>query len=387
MQPSATLEVSAKAKALAREGKPIISFGSGEPDFTSPPSAMTSAKEAIDRGETHYTPATGIPELKEAVADYYARRFGLKYSPQQVLIGAGAKPLIYEALGCLVDPGDEVLVFAPAWVSYVEQIKLCDGKEVVVDTSRSGFLPDLKEIRAAISDRTVGMMINTPNNPTGAVYSADLLKGIAKIALDNGLWIIYDEIYERLTYDGISHSNIVQVAPETLDRTIIINGVSKAYAMTGWRIGYALGPKDVITKMGEFQGHLTSNPTSIAQWAALGAIKGAEEDVKKMVSAFASRRKRMLEMLNSMPHIKVTEPKGAFYVFVDIKGCLGKRKDGKEISDDVAFCQILLGDEYLALVPGSAFLAPGYVRLSYANSMEEIEEGMKRLDRFLNSIR
>ncbi len=387
MQPSATLEVSAKAKALAREGKPIISFGSGEPDFASPPSAMTSAKEAIDRGETHYTPATGIPELKEAVADYYARRFGLNYSPQQVLIGAGAKPLIYEALGCLVDPGDEVLVFAPAWVSYVEQIRLCDGKEVVVDTSRSGFLPDPKEVRAAISDRTVGMMINTPNNPTGAVYSVDLLKEIAKIATDRGLWIIYDEIYERLTYDGTSHSNIAQVAPETLDRTIIINGVSKAYAMTGWRIGYALGPKDVIAKMGEFQGHLTSNPTSIAQWAALGAIKGAEEDVKKMVSAFASRRKRMLEMLNSMPHIKVTEPKGAFYVFVDIKECLGKRKDSKEISDDVTFCQVLLGDEYLALVPGSAFLAPGHVRLSYANSMEEIEEGMKRLNRFLNSIR
>ncbi len=388
MEPSATLAISAKAKAMKREGKPVISFGAGEPDFTSPRAALDAAREAMERGETHYTPATGIPELKEEVAKYYERRFGLKYNfSKEVIIGSGAKPLIYEALGCLVDPGDEVMIFAPAWVSYVEQIKLCDGKPVIIDTTRSGFLPTASLIEASLSSHTRGMIINTPSNPVGVIYPKETLNVIADLAIKHDLWIIYDEIYERLVYDGLEHINIVSIKPELRDRTIIINGASKAFAMTGWRIGYALGPQEIMSKVGDFQGHLTSNASSISQWAAVGALRGAEEDVKRMHKAFDERRKKMIALLKEVSNISFVEPKGAFYVFVDIRNCLGKTYEGKTIDDDIKFCEMALENKYIALVPGSAFLAPGFVRFSYANSMEEIEEGVRRFKEMVSEIK
>jgi len=276
MEPSATLAVVGKAKKLKAEGKPVISFGAGEPDFNSPSAALTYAKEAMDRGETHYTVATGIPRLKELVADYYKNRFNVKAKQEQVIVGAGAKPLIYEALACLLDPEDEVLVFSPAWVSYVEQIRLCEGKEVIVDTSDTEFVPSIEKVRQAITGKTVGMILNTPNNPTGAVYDEKTLIELAKLAKEKDLWIIYDEIYERLVYENESHHCILSLDPEIEDRTILINGVSKAFAMTGWRIGYAVAPTWLASKMGAFQGHLTSNPCSIAQWAAIG--RGVQMD-------------------------------------------------------------------------------------------------------------
>lgn len=386
MQPSATLAVTGKAKALKRAGKPVISFGAGEPDFPSPPAAMESARAALDRGETHYTPATGIPELKERVCDYYRQRFGLEYEPSQVLIGSGAKPIIFEALSALVDEGDEVLVFGPAWVSYVEQIRLCDGKEILVDTTKTNFVPDMEEVRKLISPRTVGVLINTPCNPTGVLYGEKLLREIADLALEKDLWIIFDEIYERLTYDGRKHFNILNVAPEVTDRTLIVNGVSKAFAMTGWRIGYGLGPEELIKKMGALQGHLTSNPSSIAQWASVGALEGAEEDVQRMHVAFEERKNLIVSLLEEMPHITFAEPMGAFYAFVDINKCLGMKHGGEALNDDVAFCNRLLESEYVAAVPGSAFLAPGYVRFSYASAKEEIEEGMRRFRKFLEEL-
>lgn len=388
MEPSATLAISAKAKAMKREGKPVISFGAGEPDFTSPKAALDAAREAMDRGETHYTPATGIPELKEEVAKYYERRFGLKYnSAKEIIIGSGAKPLIYEALGCLVDPGDEVMIFAPAWVSYVEQIKLCDGKPVIIDTTRSGFLPTASLIEAEMNSRTRGMIINTPSNPIGVVYPKETLNAIADLAIKHDLWIIYDEIYERLVYDGLEHINIVAMRPELRDRTILINGASKAFAMTGWRIGYALGPQEIMSRVGDFQGHLTSNASSISQWATVGALRGAEEDVKRMHQAFNERRKKIVTLLREVPNVSFVEPKGAFYVFVDIRNCLGKTYEGKTIDDDIKFCELALESKYIALVPGSAFLAPGFVRFSYANSMEEIEEGVRRFKEMVKEIK
>lgn len=386
MQPSATLAVTGKAKELKSAGKPVISFGAGEPDFPSPAAAMASARAAIDRGETHYTPATGIPELKERICGYYHDRFSLDYKPSQVLIGAGAKPVIFEALSALLDEGDEVLVFGPAWVSYVEQIRLCDGKEVIVDTTKTNFVPDMAAVRKLITPRTVGMLINTPCNPTGVLYGKELLREMADLALEKDLWIIFDEIYERLTYDGRKHINILNAAPDVTDRTLIVNGVSKAFAMTGWRIGYGLGPEALIKKMAALQGHLTSNACSIAQWASVGALEGAEEDVQRMHAAFEERKNLIVSLLEKMPYLSFAEPMGAFYAFVDINKCLGMKHDGKTLNDDAAFCTRLLESKYVAAVPGSAFLAPGYVRFSYANAKEEITEGMNRLAGFLNEL-
>lgn len=386
MEPSATLVVIGKAKQLKQEGKPVISFGAGEPDFDSPPASVRYAKDAIDAGHTHYTQATGIPELKEAVLGYYRERFSLSFSADQVIVGAGAKPLIYSALSCLVDPGDEIIVFSPAWVSYVEQIRLCDGEPVVIDTAVSGYVPDPAKVKPLVTHKTRGMLINTPNNPTGAVYDAETIRGLVKIAEDNDLWIIHDEIYERLIYGSTLHENPVSLVPEAADRIIIVNGVSKAFAMTGWRIGYAIAPRWLSTKIGAFQGHLTSNPCSVAQWAALGAIREAEEDVVKMHGVFKERREAMTSLLKEMPYIEFVKPDGAFYVFANVEKTFGKTSQGKTIENDLDFCACLLGTEYVAAVPGTAFLAPGHVRLSYSNSLEEIREGMKRLHRFLESL-
>lgn len=386
MEASATLAVTAKAKELKRSGKPVISFGAGEPDFASPPAALEAARAAMERGETHYTAGAGIPELREAICRYYRERFGLDYDPAQALVGSGAKPLVYTAFGCILDPGDEVIVFAPAWVSYVEQIRLCGGREVVVDTAGTDFIPTMEALRKALTPRTVALLINTPCNPTGVVYGGALLKELAAFAEEHDLWIVFDEIYERLTYGTARHENIVALAPEAKERTVLINGVSKAFAMTGWRIGYALAPKPLLSKMSAFQGHLTSNACSISQWASVGAFRGAEEDVRAMHGAFEERRDLIVERLRAMPHIAFAEPEGAFYAFVDIRNCLGMKHDGLSLDDDVAFCSRLLEAEYVAAVPGSAFLAPGYVRFSYANAKEEIAEGMKRFHRFLDAL-
>ena len=386
MEASATLVMMAKAKALKKEGKPIISFSAGEPDFDSPLCAQEAAFEAIKTGQTHYTPSAGIPELREAVAEYYSERFGLKYDPAEVVIGCGAKPLIYVALGCIIDPGDEVIIPAPAWVSYVEQLKLFDGKEVFIDTSKTGYVPDIKQIEAAITPKTKAIMLNTPNNPTGAVYSEETLKSIAGLALKHKFAILYDEIYERMVYGNAKHYNIVQICPEVKNQTIIFNGVSKAYAMTGWRIGYALGDKKFMSSVNDFQGHITTNATSISQWASVSAIKKAEPDIKKMTQAFNKRRELIVNLLSDMPLIKLSTPEGAFYAWFDISEVIGKKWNGHEITDDTKFCTLLLEHKHLASVMGSAFMTPGYVRLSYASSDDDIQEGMKRLKEFLTEI-
>ncbi len=378
IQPSATLSISAKAKTMKAEGKPVISFSLGEPDFNSPECASKAAIEAIERGESHYTLNSGILELRKEVCNYYKRRFGLEYAPDEVLIAPGAKPLLYQALQMFVDPGDEVLLFSPAWVSYVEQIHLAGGKEVIVDTLKTDLIPTKEAVEAVLSNKTVGMIINSPSNPSGAIYNEETLKMIADIAREKDLWIIFDEIYERLVYASAKHVNILNVAPDLRDKVILINGASKAYAMTGWRIGYALGPKPLIAKMNTLQTHLTSNASSIAQWAAWGAVKDADPDVEKMREAFEERRGVILGLVRDMPYVKVRDPEGAFYIFIDVRE--------SPIPDDMKFCEKLLEEKFVAAVPGAAFYAPGFVRFSYACSMDNIREGMQRLKEFLKAL-
>lgn len=376
--PSATVSISAAAKNMKAEGKPVLSFSMGEPDFGSPKAANDAAIDAIKRGESHYTLNTGIIELRKAVCDYYKNRFGLDYTPAEVIVAAGAKPLLYEAMEALVDEGDEVVLFAPAWVSYVEQLHMAGGVEKVVDTMSTGLIPTKEKLLEAIGPKTVGIVVNSPSNPTGAIYPEETLRMIAEVAIEKDLWIIFDEMYERFAYAPAKHVNILNACPEAKDRVIIVNGVSKTYAMTGWRIGYALGPKEIIAKMATLQTHLTSNASSIAQWGAYGAITGAEEDVEKMRAEFEKRRRVIVDMINDIPGLKVREPEGAFYVFADVTGC--------PVPDDMKFCEMLLNEKYVAAVPGTAFFAPGYIRLSYACSMENIKEGMKRMKEFVEGL-
>ncbi len=378
IKPSATVSISNKAKIMMAEGKPVISFSIGEPDFKNPECASKAAIDAINRGESHYTLNSGIIELRQEVCNYYKRRFNLDYTPAEVIITPGAKPLLYEALQMLVDPGDEVILFAPAWVSYVEQLHLAGGKEAIVDTVKTNFIPEKEALEKAITSRTVGMIVNSPCNPTGAIYDEKTIKMIADTAREKGLWIIFDEIYERFVYPPAKHVNILNVAPDLREQTIIINGASKAYAMTGWRVGYALAPQPIIAKINTLQTHLTANASSIAQWAAWGAVKDADPDVDRMRDTFAERRRVILDLVRSMPYVKVKDPEGAFYIFVDIRDC--------PIPDDIKFCEKLLDEKLVAAVPGTAFFAPGFVRFSYACSMEDIREGMARMKVFLASL-
>ncbi len=378
IQPSATIAVSALAKELKAKGKPVLSFSAGEPDFTSPDAAMDAARAAIDRGETHYTANSGVPELKKAVAGYYRKHFGLEYENAEILVSSGAKPLVYQALQVLVDEADEVLLFSPAWVSYIEQVNIAEGVPVIVDTADTGFVPTKAEVEKALSSKTVGMIVNSPNNPTGAVYDEATLRMLAEVAVKHDLWIIYDEIYERLVYGDTKHHNILELVPEIRDRVILINGVSKAFCMTGWRIGYALGPKDVIKKMDDIQSHLTSNASSIAQWAAVGAIDGADADVERRRAMFEKRRDLLYGLLSEVDGLRLVKPRGTFYAFFDVRGTA--------LPDDMAFCKRILEEEYVALVPGTAFLAPGFIRMSYACSEDNIREGVARIRKFVESL-
>lgn len=388
LKPSATLAVGALAKEMKRAGKPVISFSQGEPDFTSPKSVLDAGHDAINKGYTHYTASNGIIELREAVAKYYKKHFNLTYSANDVLIGAGAKPILYCALAAILDDGDEVILPAPAWVSYVEQIRLCGGKEVLVECRDTANVPSVERIKAAVTPKTKCILLNYPNNPTGAVYDADTLKGIAKLALENDIIILNDEIYERLVYGNAKFNQIVALCPEIADRTINVNGVSKAFAMTGWRIGYAIGPTKYIKSMGSIQGHLTSNACSIAQYAALGGLLNSDDtDVETMRKAFSARRDLVFKLLDAIPGVSYTKPDGAFYVLIDLTKLIGKKHNGVELTDDAAICSDLLKTKYVAVTPGSAFFANGTMRIAYANSESDIREGLKRFAEYISEVK
>ena len=381
ISPSATLAVTNKAKALKAQGVDVVGFGAGEPDFDTPDEIKEAAKRAIDEGFTKYTPSAGIPELRKAIAEKFKSDNGLDYLPEQILVSCGAKHSIYNAVQALVDPGDEVIFQAPYWVSYPEFVKAAGGKPVIVEAGvEQDFKMTADQVHDAITNKTTLCIINSPSNPTGAVYAADELRAIMDVLVDHGVSVISDEIYEKILYDGLQHACVPALAPEYKEPTILVNGVSKTYSMTGWRIGYLAGPKDVVAAMSRLQDHSTSNPTSISQKAALAALQGDQLAAAKMVKAFDERRRYIVSALNAIPGVRCPMPKGAFYVFPDVSGVYGKPlKGGKVVKGSMELTDFLLDTARVAVVPGVAFGDDRCVRLSYATSLEAIKKGIERM--------
>ena len=383
---SPTLALDAKTKQLIREGIDIVSFGVGEPDFDTPTHIKDEAIKAINAGFTKYTPASGIVELREAISAKFKDDNDLDYAPQDILVSSGAKHSIYNAVQVLCDEGDEVIIPAPYWVSYPEMVNLAGGKPVVLSSSiETGFKITAEQIERAITPRTSLMILNTPSNPTGAIYTSDELRQIAGVCVKHEVAVISDEIYEKLIYEG-EHFPFAACSPEAKAITVTVNGVSKAYSMTGWRIGYAGGPSQVIKAMANLQSHATSNAASISQKAALAGLLGPREPLKVMRVAFRQRRDYMVERLNDMPGFKCLTPPGAFYVYPDVTQIIGRRLAGKNVTDDSTLADILLDDARIAVVPGSAFGTKGNLRFSYATSMEKIKEGLNRLAEVLKTL-
>jgi aspartate aminotransferase len=383
---SPTLALDAKTKALIKEGVDVISFGVGEPDFDTPDHIKEAAIEAIDAGFTKYTPASGIPELREAICSKFKKDNNLEYKPSQILVSCGAKHSIYNAVQVLCDDGDEVIVPAPYWVSYPEMVNLAGGKPVILPTSiETGFKITAKQLEESLTPKTSLLILNTPSNPTGAIYTREELEEIADVCVKHNIAVISDEIYEKLIYEG-EHVSFASISPQVKDITITVNGVSKAYSMTGWRIGYAAGPGDVIEAMGNLQSHSTSNATSISQKAALAGLLGPQEPLEAMRIEFNKRRDYMVSRLNDMPGVKCLTPPGAFYVYPDVSAIIGRKLAGQTVTNDSVLADILLEDARIAVVPGAAFGTEGNLRFSYATSMEKIEEGLDRLEEILKTL-
>jgi aspartate aminotransferase len=382
---SATLAVDAKAKALKAAGRPVIGFGAGEPDFPTPDYIVAAAIDAAGKPANHrYTPTPGLPELREAIVAKTLRDSGYVITADQVLVTNGGKQAVYQSFAAILDPGDEVLLPAPYWTTYPECIKLAGGVpvEVFADETQD-YLVNVAQLAAALTDKTKVLLFCSPSNPTGAVYTRDQVKTIAEWALKNELWIITDEIYEHLLYDGATAPSIPVVVPELADRTIILNGVAKTYAMTGWRVGWMIGPKDVIKAATNLQSHLSSNVSNISQRAALAAVSGDLSAVHKMGQAFDRRRKLITSMLNEIPGISCPTPQGAFYVYPSVKGILGKEIRGKRPKTSAELATLILEEVEVAAVPGEAFGPSGYLRFSYALSDDDIVEGITRIQKLL----
>ncbi|MDI3538657.1 MAG: aspartate aminotransferase [Bacillota bacterium] len=385
---SATLAMNARAKEMKKQGIDILSFTVGEPDFDTPEHIAEAGITAIREGFTRYTPAAGIPELKEAICAKLKRENGLDYEPADVVVANGAKHAIYNALQALIDEGDEVIIPAPYWVSYTEMVKLNGGVPVVVPTrAEEGFKLTPSSLKAAITPRTKAIFINSPNNPTGAVYSRAELEALAEILVANEVVIIADEVYEKLLYDGATFTSMAALGPEVKNLTVTINGVSKTYAMTGWRIGYAAAPRELAQAMANIQSHATSNPNSIAQKAAVVALTGPQEPVQRMLDEFARRRELMVAGINALPGFKCRKPEGAFYIFADVSELFGRTLRGQKITGSISLAEILLVEAHVAVVPGAAFGDDRYVRFSYATSMATIEKGLERLKEVLAEVR
>ena len=387
LAPSATLAVQAKAKELKGRGIDVISFGAGEPDFDTPQRVKDAAVQAMQRGQTKYTEVGGIPELRAAVCAKFRRDNALEYGPAEVVISCGAKHTLYNLFVALLDPGDEVIVPSPYWVSYPEQVRLLDGVPVsVVTREETGFDLDPERIAAAVTPRTKLIVLNSPNNPTGAVFSAETLRAVARLAVDRKLWIVSDECYEALTFEG-RHVSIASFGAEVKARTIVVNTCSKAYAMTGWRIGFAAGPAAIIRAMTDVQSQVTSNPSSIAQWAAVEALTGPQDEVAKMAGEFDRRRRLIIDGLNALPGVRCVMPKGAFYAFANVSGLFGKhRTDGTTLAGSSDVASFLLEEARVAVVPGADFGSDAHIRMSYATSAALISEGLARMDAALKTL-
>jgi aspartate/methionine/tyrosine aminotransferase len=379
--PSATLAVDAKARELKAAGHPVIAFGAGEPDFATPDYVIAAAEAACGARANHgYTPAAGLPDLKDAIAAKTLRDSGYQIAANQVLVTNGGKQAVYSAFTTLLDPGDEVLLLAPYWTTYPESIVLAGGVPVQVTADEStGYLVTVEQLEAARTPRTKALLFNSPSNPTGAVYPREQIEAIGRWAVENGIWVVTDEIYEHLVYDGIESVSMPVVVPELADTCVVLNGVAKTYAMTGWRVGWMAGPTDVIKAATNLQSHLCGNVSNVAQRAALAAVAGPLDAVTQMKAAFDKRRRTIVELLSAIPGVVCPTPQGAFYAYPSVKGLLGKDIRGTSANDSNELAAILLDQAAVAVVPGEAFGTPGYFRLSYATSDDNIVTGVTRM--------
>ncbi len=387
--PSLTLEITAKAKKMKAEGVSVIGFGAGEPDFNTPEYIINSAKKALDIGFTKYTPAAGTVELKQAICDKFLKDNGLTYAQNQIVVSSGAKSSLYHAICAVVEEGDEVILPSPFWLTYPELIKLAGGECVLVKAEKeNGYKMTAEQFEKAITPKTKCLILNTPNNPTGAVYSEEEIKAIAKVCEKYGIYVISDEIYEKLVYGGEKHYSIAKCSDYMKEHTVIVNGMSKTYAMTGWRIGYIAAPADIAKAVSSMQSHTTSNACSISQYASTTALVDPEGEkfIGEMQKVFDERRQFMVKTLQQMEGIVCIEPKGAFYVFVDVSSFYGKSFEGAKIEGSLTFADCAL-KKGVALIPGIAFGDDNCIRLSYAISMDDIKEGLNRLNEFIKEIK
>lgn len=378
--PSITLEITAKAKAMKESGIDVVSFGAGEPDFNTPENIQNEGIRAIKEGLTRYTPASGIVELKKAICEKLKKDNNLEYKPSNIIISSGAKHSIHNALMAILNPGDEVIFAVPYWVSYPELVRLADGVPVYIETKEENdFKFNVDDLNKVLTNKTKAIILNSPSNPTGSIYTEEELRDIANWAVKNNIFIVSDEIYEKLVYDDNKHISIASFNEDIKRLTILINGMSKAYAMTGWRIGYAAAHEDIIKVMSNIQSHATSNPCSISQYASIEGLLGDQNSVEGMKKHFVERRNYMVETINSIKGLSCRKPQGAFYIMINFTQLLGKTIKGKLINSSLDFASLLLEEGKVAVVPGIAFGDDKYVRLSYATSMENIKKGLERI--------
>ena len=388
ISPSQTLAISAKAKAMKAAGEPVVSFGVGEPDFNTPENIINAAKAALDNGYTKYTPSSGLLPLRKAICEKFKKDNGLEYEPSQIIVSNGAKHSIFNACYALIDEGDEVIIPAPYWLTYPEVVKVCGGVPKYLECKKENkFKFSAEELKNAITPKTKMLIFNSPSNPTGAVYSESEVREIAKVCEDANIFVLADEIYEKLCYNGVKPFSIAACSEKMKDLTVTVNGVSKSYAMTGWRIGYLAAPKDVAKAIDSFQSHATSNASSISQYATLEALNSPEEEMNKMVAIFDGRRAKLLKLIAEIDGVSAIEPDGAFYVMLVVDKLYGKKHGEKPIDGSMAFADALLEGAKVATIPGISFGADDCIRLSYALSEADIEEGLARIARFVAALR
>lgn len=388
INPSMTLVITAKAKELKAAGVDVVSFGAGEPDFNTPDNILNEAVKAMHEGKTKYTPTSGVLELREAICDKFKEENNLQYKPNQIIVSTGAKQCLANAFMAILNPGDEVIIPVPYWVSYPELVKLADGKPVFVQTGEDcNYKYTIEALEEVVTENTKAILLNSPNNPTGTIYEKEELIEIAKFAKKYNLIIISDEIYEKLIYDNKKHISIASISEDAFNRTIVINGLSKSYAMTGWRIGYAAAPLEIINLMISIQSHTTSNTNSITQYAAIEALTSKQDNLNNMIAEFERRRNFMIEKINNIGGLNIIKPRGAFYVMINIESFFGTEINGNKITNSLNFSEALLEEEKVAVIPGVAFGLDNYIRVSYATSMELIEKGLSRLESFIGKLK